>query len=87
MTASVLPDYLAAGVREVATQVPELLVIGLLASWKLGLKAYDKVMAAWWTSCPRLLVWENAVDLRFVRLELKHVVLTEAGWDRLASGS
>ena len=25
-------------------------------------KAYDEVMAAWRTSCPRLQIWEDAVD-------------------------
>jgi hypothetical protein len=30
-------------------------------------RAYDVVMAAWRTTCPRLTVWEDAVDARLVR--------------------
>lgn len=30
-------------------------------------RTYDEVMAAWRTSCPRLPVWEDAVDRGFVR--------------------
>ena len=29
-------------------------------------RAYEEVMAAWRTSCPRLTVWEDAVDGGFV---------------------
>ena len=29
-------------------------------------RPYDDVMAAWRTSCPRLQVWEDAVDHRLV---------------------
>jgi hypothetical protein len=29
-------------------------------------KPYDEVMAAWRTSCPRLQIWEDAVDHGFV---------------------
>lgn len=31
-----------------------------------GPKPYDEVMAAWRTSCPRLQIWEDAVDHGFV---------------------
>ncbi len=38
------------------------LVLDLVA-WVGGEpKPYDEVMAAWRTSCPRLQVWEDAVD-------------------------
>ena len=29
-------------------------------------RAYEDVMAAWRTSCPRLTIWEDAVDNGFV---------------------
>ncbi len=29
-------------------------------------KPYDEVMTAWRTSCPRLQIWEDAVDRGFV---------------------
>ena len=29
-------------------------------------RPYDEVMAAWRTSCPRLTIWEDAVDSGFV---------------------
>jgi len=29
-------------------------------------KSYDEVMSAWRTSCPRLQIWEDAVDHEFV---------------------
>ncbi len=29
-------------------------------------RAYEEVMAAWRTSCPRLTIWEDAVDNGFV---------------------
>lgn len=68
-------------------QAPEALVIDLLVSLKTGPRPYDEVMEAWRTSCPRLPVWEDAVDHGFVRRERNLVVLTEAGENRLAAGS
>ena len=32
-------------------------------------RVYDDVMAAWRTSCPRLQVWESAVDRDLVRID------------------
>ncbi len=32
-------------------------------------RPYDEVMAAWQTSCPRLTIWEDAVDRGFVARE------------------
>jgi hypothetical protein len=47
-------------------------------------RAYDEVMDAWRTSCPRLTVWEDAVDRGLVRREACHgaglvVVATSEG--------
>ena len=64
---------------------PETLVIDLLLSLKAGPKSYAEVMEAWRTSCPRLPVWEDAVDLGLVKRERDYVMLTEAGLNRLAS--
>ena len=44
----------------------EALVLDLVAWIRTGPKPYDEVMAAWRTSCPRLTVWEDALDHGFV---------------------
>lgn len=68
-------------------QAPEALVNNLLASLRSGPRPYHQVMEAWRTSCPRLPVWEDAVDYGFVRREGTLVVLTEAGESQLATRS
>ena len=40
----------------------EALVLDLVAWIGTAPKPYDEVMEAWRTSCPRLQVWEDAVD-------------------------
>jgi hypothetical protein len=57
----------------------------LLSFLEAGPKPYDEVMLAWRTSCPRLPVWEDALDLGLVERERNRVVLTEAGRRRLAA--
>ena len=52
-------------------------------------RAYADVMEAWRTSCPRLTVWEDAVDRGFVARERAdgatlNVVVTPAGRQFLA---
>ncbi|UTD27290.1 hypothetical protein [Bradyrhizobium sp. WD16] len=42
-------------------------------------RSYAEVMEAWRTSCPRLTVWEDAVDRGLVVRERGRVVPTEAG--------
>jgi hypothetical protein len=47
-------------------------------------RAYTDVVDAWRTSCPRLTVWEDAVDYGFLTREKdvtfgQRVVVTEAG--------
>jgi hypothetical protein len=32
-------------------------------------RAYGETMAAWRTSCPRLSIWEDAIEAGFVRLQ------------------
>lgn len=52
-------------------------------------RSYPEVMDAWRTSCPRLPVWEDAVDRRLVAREARDgapplVTATEAGLRLLA---
>ena len=51
-------------------------------------RPYQEVMDAWRTSCPRLTIWEDSVDLGFVRRTLDTdnmfmVEITEKGSDFL----
>ncbi|TIX90942.1 hypothetical protein BSK43_012660 [Rhizobium sp. P44RR-XXIV] len=64
--------------------MPDTLVVDLLVFLKAGPRPYREVMDAWRTSCPRLPVWEDAVDLGLVEREQDSVVLTEAGRKVLA---
>jgi D-3-phosphoglycerate dehydrogenase len=62
----------------------EALILDLLEWLAHGSRAYDEVMDAWRTSCPRLPVWEEANARGFVRLihragQGQHVALTELG--------
>ena len=54
-------------------------------------RTYADVMDAWRTSCPRLTVWEDAIDRGLVSRE-RHgdvtvIVVTEAGRDQLVARS
>ena len=64
---------------------PAPLVLDLLASLKAGPKPYGEVMEAWRTSCPRLPVWEDAVEQGLVTRDHGLVALTPAGEARLAA--
>ena len=59
-------------------------------------RCYAETIAAWRTSCPRLQIWEDAMDDRLVALEPTasgstqgevRVVLTAAGRTMLAAGA
>ncbi len=43
-------------------------------------RTYEETLDAWRTSCPRLTVWEDANEHRFVHVEQGRVRLTEAGF-------
>ena len=58
---------------------PEQLVVDLLLSLQAGPQLYAEAMDAWRTSCPRLPVWEDAVDAGFVDRNSDMVSLTDAG--------
>jgi hypothetical protein len=42
-------------------------------------RTYRETMEAWRTSCPRLSIWEDAVDDGLVRVRDSKVTLTERG--------
>jgi D-3-phosphoglycerate dehydrogenase len=44
----------------------EALILDFLAWLAPRARPYDEVMDAWRTSCPRLTVWEEAVDRRLI---------------------
>jgi len=64
------------------------LILDLLEWLAPGPRPYAEVMDVWRTSCPRLTVWEDAVDLGFVARasaggRAAPVGLTALGRDRL----
>ena len=42
-------------------------------------RAYSEVIAAWRTSCPRLTIWEDAVDSGYVARAAGAMVVATAG--------
>ncbi|MGO4711377.1 hypothetical protein [Bradyrhizobium sp. 2TAF24] len=67
---------------------PNALVVDLLQWLVAGPRPYAEVMEAWRTSCPRLTIWEDAVELGLVcrqRSEkgIQQVELTEVGRETL----
>jgi len=48
-------------------------------------RRYDTVISAWRTSCPRLTIWEDAVDAGLITVRNREVALTKAGREFLAS--
>jgi hypothetical protein len=67
----------------------EALILDLLEWLAPQPRAYPEVMDAWRTSCPRLPVWEEANDRKFVRLGHStglgpFVALTPLGREHLA---
>lgn len=70
------------------SDVVQALVLDLVEWVAKEPRLYADVMDAWRTSCPRLMVWEEAVDRGFVQREARpgqgiHVVVTPAGRDLL----
>jgi hypothetical protein len=66
---------------------PEQLVIDLLLSLQAHPLPYAEVMDAWRTSCPKLPVWEDALDAGLVDRNTDVVSLTDAGRKWLAERS
>jgi len=67
-------------IAAVMTTAPTSLVLDLVHWLAAGPKPYAEVMEAWRTSCPRLTVWEDAVDAGLiVRRGPEVVELTDKG--------
>lgn len=60
------------------------LMLDLVAFVAAGPRPYAEVLDAWRTSCPRLTVWEDAVEAGLVELREGLVHATEAGRRALA---
>ena len=70
--------------RASASIAPDALVFDLVEWIARQPRSYAEVIDAWRTSCPRLTVWEDAVDRGFVKRETAsgrgtQVVVTDAG--------
>ncbi|MDA1098198.1 MAG: hypothetical protein O2967_04365 [Proteobacteria bacterium] len=68
----------------------EVLILDLVEWIGVQPRSYDDVMAAWRTSCPRLTIWEDAVDRKLLTREYRHgigamVHITPAGRTLLAA--
>lgn len=51
---------------EPAAAPVDALIVDFVAWIAESARPYDEVMAAWRTSCPRLTVWEDAIDAGYV---------------------
>jgi len=61
-------------------------LIGDLLSWlRSGPRPYTEVMDAWRTSCPKLPIWEDAVDTGLIERRKDVVFITKAGKDWLSA--
>ncbi len=47
----------------------EALILDLVEWVSVQPRSYDDVMAAWRTSCPRLTIWEDAIDRKLLSRE------------------
>lgn len=68
--------------RPADTPIP--LILDFLEWLSGGPRPYAEVMDAWRTSCPRLTIWEDALDAGYVARSAGVVALTAAGRVRLA---
>ncbi len=57
----------------------EALILDLVEWIATGAREYADVMSAWQTSCPRLTIWEDAVDCGYLRHVESIVEVTESG--------
>ena len=73
--------------EEMVPNVVDVLVLDLLEWLTSRNRSYEETMDAWRTSCPRLPVWEEALDRGFVSIAKGHgesaVRVTQAGWEFL----
>jgi hypothetical protein len=73
---------------DLGTDITAPLILDLLEWLAPGPRPYPEVMEAWRTSCPRLTIWEDAVEAGYVAREgggpnAAVVVLTALGRQRL----
>ena len=61
------------------TTAPEALILDLLAWLSTRDRTYEETIDAWRTSCPRLPVWEDALDHGLVSTDGRTVQLTAQG--------
>ena len=64
---------------------PRALVLDLVAFVAARPRPHAEVMEAWRTNCPRLTVWEDALEAGLVRVQDGLVHATEAGRRALAA--
>ena len=57
----------------------EALVHDLLAWIGTASRPYDEVIGAWRSTCPRLSIWEDALDAGLVEVDDERVRVTTAG--------
>ena len=57
----------------------ESLILDLLEWVDAGPRTYEDAMAAWRTTCPRLTVWEDAIDASVLAIQGRSVVVTRQG--------
>ena len=70
------------------TDAVDSLVLDLLEWIGAGSRPYGEVLEAWRTSCPRLPVWEEAVERGYVAAYRQDgggrlVTVSPAGWEHL----
>lgn len=63
----------------------EALVLDLVEWIAAGPRAYTDVLEAWRTSCPRLTIWEDAVDAGLVQRQGSMVEVTPRGLEFLSA--
>jgi hypothetical protein len=65
------------------TETPDALVLDLVEWIARGPRPYSEVIETWRSSCPRLTIWEDAVDRGYVArrptVEGLRVTITEDG--------
>src|SRR3954447_17424347 len=82
--------HLSQASRDAMSENLDPLILDFLEWLPPGPRPYTQVMEAWRTSCPRLTVWEDAVDRGFVaRVSAngagRAIALTKPGRDSLAN--
>jgi len=74
---------LAGGQSAQMSEITEPLILDFLEWLSGGPRPYGEVMDAWRSSCPRLTIWEDAVDRGFVHRLSGAVELTALGHQQL----